>query len=132
MRTKSLEVRRMQHQINQLEKQLNMKRHLDILEEGLTSGKKMNVEEMFMMMIMQKFLGGNPQQQVQMQPPLQQQKVNLTDEQIKGVLDEYKGYLSIAKDFSDEEVRRLIRTQMPQLSDDTIERGIKIMREQNG
>lgn len=125
MREKSLETRRLQHQINQLEKQVNMKKHLDILEKGLTSGSKPDIEQMFMMMIMKSMF---PQNTPQQQPIQQPRQITLSDEQLKEYIEGNSQYLHLVKDFSDEEIRRLIKLQAPQLADETVERGIKMVR----
>ena len=62
MRTKSLETRRLQHQIQQLEKQVEMKAQLGTLQEMLNGGSNKG-EEAMLMMLMQMFM--SPQNKTQ-------------------------------------------------------------------
>jgi hypothetical protein len=62
MRAKALETRRLQHQIAQLEKRLELKGQLDNLSEIANGGSGNKMEDMMLMMLANAFI--NPQKQV--------------------------------------------------------------------
>jgi hypothetical protein len=64
MRQHSLETRRMQHQINQLEKRLEMKANLNALQEMATGGNNNSqMEQMILPLVLSMFSKNQPQEQ---------------------------------------------------------------------
>jgi hypothetical protein len=61
--------------------------------------------------------------------PTPNTKERLTDEQLREILDTVpKGYRKLAKGMSDETLTGLIRSKLPNLDDDSINRGIQLIR----
>jgi hypothetical protein len=104
-RMKGLEVRRLQHQVLQLEKQLEIKQHLNFLEDTIKgNSNKNNVEDMFMNVVMQKIMA--PQQQ-QTNPVFQAQPTsNPANDAIVSQLKPYitEKYLNIINQLSDNDI----------------------------
>jgi len=134
MRAKGLEQRRLQHDINQLSKEIQMKKQLERLENSLNSGKKGDFEEMMMMMLMSKLFGVNaPMQQSNVYTPAQQNlnnsnTIDLTDEQILTYLEDNKQYLKYAKSLTDEQIYSFIKGKAPQLTDKSVLRAIEMIK----
>jgi len=68
MRNKGLEIRRLNHNILQLEKQLEMKQRLEILQEAVTGETKGNKEEQLILNLLMGFMQKPQQQQFSQQP----------------------------------------------------------------
>lgn len=127
LREKGLFIRRLQAQINALEKQVEMKQRLSVLEDTLSAGKSdgKNFEEQIALAILNKFI--NPAPAVQhMQKEIE--KTHLSDEQIETFIRQ-NNYLvkNIAElGLTENEIKAEIRQKAPDLDDDTIDRAAKI------
>lgn len=97
-RAKGLELRRMQTQIQQLEKQLMMKEHLNGLQEMASNfGGKSSSEEMLISMVLPLLLKG---QQVTQSVPQPNNNLTLNDEQSKQIATIIKS--KVPKQFIDQ------------------------------
>ena len=124
MRIKALEVRRQNAAIRQLERQHESQKKLELLEKAITGEKKGNpLEDMFMQLIMTKFLTGQQPQQKDAnvfiygdttipQQPTTEQPPALNDNQINEAVKVIKAKLPTeAKEFiirvSDEDLIKI-------------------------
>jgi hypothetical protein len=116
-------------------KKLEMQAEIEDLKEELFGEDEEDIseartpEDLLMPILMKVLSGGNQQENVQNEPP-QQQEINLSDEEIKEFLESQpKSYIKQAKKIPDSMLKKLIEQQVPvKLNEDTINRAIKIVK----
>ena len=128
MREKALSIRRLQMQITALEKQVQMKRQLEVLEDALGVSETGNFEEKLVMGLLQKFLipaTSNNATTIQQT----EAKTSLSNEEIEKFINLNPQLLKSIKDYklniADIEIQ--IRQKAPNIDDESATRAAQLI-----
>jgi len=126
IREKGLEVRRMQSRMRHLEKQLEMKKKMDIMEKAIGAGSGADIEKMFMMGIMGKLFGniGNTEQQ-----NLNTSKSkHFTNEEIKTFIQANPKHAKALAKLDETQVYNALKKLEPKADEDSLKRAVIMIK----